>query len=127
LIPQTIKALINNERPTLYGDGSAMRDFMFVDDAVEATIRAAVSRHVHLDPINVVSGDSRPIQFYVEMLAEILNTALEIRYLREKPNGPSLRFSNRKLRETLGHWDAVDMRDGLRREVEAYQNKVGRQ
>jgi UDP-glucose 4-epimerase len=127
LIPQTIKALLNNESPTLYGDGSALRDFMFVADAVEATMRAAVSTHMHLEPINIVSGDSRPIRFYVELLAEILNTSRNIQYLSEKPNGPSLRFSNLRLRETLGHWEAVDMREGLRQEVESYQNTVGQQ
>jgi UDP-glucose 4-epimerase len=125
LIPQAIKALLNNESPTLYGDGSALRDFMFVADAVEATMRAAISPHMHLEPINIVSGDSRPIRFYVELLAEILKTSRDIQYLRERPNGPSLRFSNLRLRETLGHWEAVDMRDGLRQEIESYQNTVG--
>jgi nucleoside-diphosphate-sugar epimerase len=127
LIPQTIKTLLNHESPTLYGDGSALRDFMFVADAVEATIRAALSPHMHLEPINIVSGDSRPIRFYVELLAEILKTQKDIQYLREKPNGTSLRFSNLRLREMLGDWETVDMRDGLSQEIESYRNTVGQQ
>ena len=44
VIPQAIRAVLEGESPVVYGDGSAMRDFLYVDDAVEATVRAGSSR-----------------------------------------------------------------------------------
>lgn len=40
LIPQTIRTLLKGETSVIYGDGSAARDYLYVEDAVEATLRA---------------------------------------------------------------------------------------
>lgn len=121
LIPQTIRQLLAGERPTLWGDGSAERDFLYVDDAAEAALRAAASPLPALGPVNVVRGESVPVREIVAMLVEITGFAEGPRFLEDRPAGASLRFDAGRMRELLGEWPLVPLREGLAREVEAFR------
>jgi nucleoside-diphosphate-sugar epimerase len=125
LIPVAIKALLNHEGPTVYGDGNVLRDFLFVDDAVEATMRAAVAHEKNIGPLNIVSGTSHPIRKIVEFLASLSPNSPPIKYLTDKPGGRSLRFSNALMHEALGDWPTVLIEEGLAREFAAFKQKSG--
>jgi UDP-N-acetylglucosamine/UDP-N-acetylgalactosamine 4-epimerase len=43
VIPKFIKHILNNEQPTIYGDGNQSRDFTFIDNVVEANLRACLA------------------------------------------------------------------------------------
>jgi nucleoside-diphosphate-sugar epimerase len=121
-IPQVIKTLLCNESPVVYGDGSVLRDFMFVGDAVEATIRAAISSREKIEPVNIVSGESKPIREFVEILSGIAGFPGGIKYLLDKPGGRSLQFSNARMLEVLGEWDLFPLEEGLRQEVNYFKD-----
>ena len=122
LIPQLIRRQLQGESPVLYGDGSAERDFLFVDDAVEATLRAAVSSDHRLGPVNIVRGTSVPIRTIAEILAKCIGVSRDITYLKDKPKGYSLRFDNSLMSEVLGTWNLISLEDGLKREVEYFRS-----
>lgn len=118
LIPQTIRQLLQGKSPTLYGNGSAERDFLYIDDVIEATLRAAVDEKQEIGPLNIVRGISKPIRDIVNLLIKITEFSGEIEFILDKPEGYSLNFDNSKMRETLGNWSFVSLEEGLRREVE---------
>lgn len=124
LIPQTIRQLMNGEVPVIFGDGSAERDFLYVEDAVEATLRAAVSPISELSPVNVVRGASSSIRSVVESLVRITGHAAHIQYRADKFAGNSLRFDNSQMRKTLGDWSLVSLDDGLEREVQHMRRRA---
>ena len=117
LIPQTIKTLLKNESPVIYGNGSATRDFMFVGDAVEATLRAAITRQLTPEPINIVSGNAKPVREFVDTLAKLTGFTGVITYDTEKPGGHSLKFDNSRMRSVLGSWELVPLEEGLQAEI----------
>jgi len=119
LIPEAIRQLRRGQAPTVYGDGGAERDFLYVADAVEATIRAALSDRAELGPVNIVRGQSHTIRHVVEILAEAAGFPGRIKYFRDKPLGHSLRFDNALMRELLGQWPLVSLEEGLRREIQS--------
>jgi nucleoside-diphosphate-sugar epimerase len=121
LIPQMIRRLLQGEEPVLYGDGSAERAFLYVSDAVEATLRAAVSNRYEIGPINIVRDASASIRSITETLIRITGFAGGIKYLTDKPNGYPLRFDNRRMREVLGEWNFVSLEEGLKREVDYFR------
>lgn len=123
LIPMAIRALLNHESPVIYGDGSVLRDFLFVDDAVEATLRAAASGVRSLGPVNIVSGTSRPIREIVELLASFSPDSPPVKYLTDKPGGRSLRFSPARMHASLGEWPLVPFDAGLSQEFAAFQQE----
>jgi nucleoside-diphosphate-sugar epimerase len=122
LIPVAIQALLRNESPVVYGDGSLLRDFLYVDDAVEATLRAASVGIEKIDPVNIVSGKSKPIREIVEILIALNGNAGQIKYLLDKPGGRSLQFSSDRMSQILGAWKKVPLEEGLRREVGYFKN-----
>jgi nucleoside-diphosphate-sugar epimerase len=122
LIPIMIRALLRNEPPVLYGDGSAERDYLYVDDAVEALLRAATAESAQVGPVNIVRGSSVTMRALAEILVRVVGFKGEIRYVADKPTGRSLRFDNTRMRELLGQWNFVDLEQGLAREVEYFRS-----
>ena len=122
LIPVAIQALLRNESPVVYGDGNVLRDFLYVEDAVEATIRAATAQIGNIDPVNIVGGRSKNVREIVEILATICGHSKPVAYLMDKPSGRDLQFSNDRMRSLFGCWDLVPLEDGLLREVEHFRS-----
>lgn len=119
LIPQTIRQLRRGDLPTLHGDGGALRDFLYVDDAVEATVRAAALGDL-TGPLNIVRGESRPIREIVEILVGLTGFDGGIKFLTDRDPGRSLRFDAGRMRAALGSWPLVSLEDGLREEADAF-------
>jgi nucleoside-diphosphate-sugar epimerase len=121
LIPVAIQALLRNESPTIYGDGSSERDFLFVEDAVEATARAANIEVEKIDPVNIVSGKSKSVREIVEILTTLCAYRQQAKYLLDKPAGRSFRFCNNRMAELFGSWEMVPLQVGLGLEVEYFK------
>jgi UDP-glucose 4-epimerase len=115
-IPKTIANLMRGRPPYVYGDGSAEVDVLYVDDAVEATVRAATIADA-AGTINVVRGTSHALREIAERLVDIVGFLGQIRYVPDRPQGPSIRFDASLMRASLGSWPLVELDDGLRREV----------
>lgn len=120
LIPTVIRSLLANRAPTVYGDGSVLRDYLYVGDAVEATLRAALAPGI-IGPINVVRGESVALRDIVQLLIRFVGSDLHINFLTEKPNGTSLRFDNDLMIKSLGQWSMTGLEEGLAAEVEAFR------
>jgi nucleoside-diphosphate-sugar epimerase len=120
LIPVAIRTLRAGQAPVIYGDGSALRDYLYVGDAVEATIRAALVEG-SAEPVNIVRGQSVTLKEVVQHLIHLVGNNLEMKLLSDKPNGSSLRFDNRLMAELLGSWSMTSLEDGLAAEVDAFR------
>ncbi len=120
LIPVVIRNLMANQAPVVYGDGSALRDYLYVEDAVEATIRAALIEE-NLEPVNIVCGASVTLKEIVQHLIRLVGSNQSINFLSDKPNGNSLRFDNGRMKKLLGNWVMVDLETGLKAEVGAFR------
>ena len=43
VIPKFIKQLMNDQQPTIYGDGNQSRDFTYIENVIEANLKACLS------------------------------------------------------------------------------------
>ncbi len=64
--------LLSGERPTIFGDGEQTRDFVFVDDVVDALVRAADRGDGLL--VNVGTGVETSVQQLYDTMTEVLGT-----------------------------------------------------
>jgi len=126
LIPVAIQALLRNESPVIHGDGSVQRDLLFVEDAVEVTLRAAVAKIEKLDPVNIVSGKSTSVRQIVEILTALCERTMQATYL-DKPASQSLKFSSDKMTELFGSREMVPLQEGLRQEVAYFRSLIQQQ
>ncbi|HMS83255.1 MAG TPA: NAD-dependent epimerase/dehydratase family protein [Nitrospira sp.] len=120
LIPMIIRNLLAGKAPIIYGDGSALRDYLYVGDVVEATIRAALVQG-NLEPTNIVHGKSTTVKMIARHLIRLVGSDKEIELLLDKPNGSSMRFDNQLMTRSLGSWTMTSLDEGLAAEVAAFR------
>jgi nucleoside-diphosphate-sugar epimerase len=122
VIPKFITAMRAGVAPTIYGDGTQSRDFTHIDDVVAANILALDAVPAAGRIYNIACGRQVSLNELVAKLNEILGTQLDAEYLDPRPGDVmhSLADVGRAERE-LGFKAAVELAQGLRRAIEAYE------
>lgn len=127
VIPALIRRLLvardgRDAQVVVWGDGSATREFLFVEDAARAVV-AALERYESVQPLNLGTGIEVPISELVTTLAEIVQYQGDIVWDAEKPSGaPRRSLDVTRLREELDFVADTGLSTGLRRTVEWYVN-----
>src|SRR3989449_840583 len=114
VVPLFIAAIDLGEPITVYGDGEQSRDFTYVGNVVDATIRAADAPGASGRTFNVAAGSPASVNHVAETIGVILGKPVEKRY--EPPRAGDIRDSWADIsaaRETLGYEPRVDLAAGL--------------
>jgi GDP-L-fucose synthase len=125
VIPALVRKLLaGDEEVVLWGDGSPTREFLYVDDCVEAFCLAA-ERYDGPEPVNLGAGREISIRDLAALIAEVTGFAGEIRWDTSMPNGqPRRSLDASKARELFG-WEArTPLREGLERTVAWYRSTL---
>lgn len=123
VIPLFIRHALSDEPLTVFGDGRQTRDFTYVQNVVEANLRATVANVSSGSVYNVAAGRPRTIRELVATLEEIVGKPLDVRYAPPRPG--DIVHSHAALDRTrieLGWSPSVDFPDGLRRTVDWYRS-----
>jgi UDP-glucose 4-epimerase len=110
--------LLDGGRATIFGDGKQTRDYVYVDDVVDANLRAAESDAN--GPLNIGLGKEKSVLDIVEVLNEHAPDGFQPDHAPERP-GEVLRsaLDPSRAREALG-WEAkVELDDGLKRTLDS--------
>jgi UDP-glucose 4-epimerase len=123
-----IRLALEDREIQVYGDGSQMRDFVYVDDAAEAFLRAGASDDCNGDVFNV--GGAEPISHreLVSLLIEIAGGG-SVRYIPWPPEKKvidigSFHADSSKILRTLGWRPRTTLRDGLTRTIRYYRQHL---
>lgn len=85
VIPIFCKAIISGESPYINGDGNTSRDFTFVENAIQANIKAMLSENIDKHEVmNVACGDQISLNEMIEMLNQISNQNIQSIYRDER-------------------------------------------
>ena len=110
----------------VWGDGSATRDFLYVDDAVDG-ILAAAERYDSSEPVNLGSGREIRIAELAAMVAAAVGFTGVIRYDASRPNGQPRRCLDvGRAAERFGFRARTSFPDGLRQTVDWYLDTLRR-
>lgn len=116
VIPLFITALLQNRAPLIFGDGLQSRDFTFIDNVVDANLRACSAAGVAGEFFNVACGARFTLRDLLAELQTLLGTSVEPRY--EPGRAGDVRHSLAdisKIQSQLGYRAAVGFREGLDR------------
>ena len=123
VIPKFIAAALCGQRPVVFGDGEQTRDFCFIADAVRANLLAASSsRKLSGQVVNIAFGQRTSLNQLLQIIGELTGTRLNPEY-RERRAG-DVRDSLADIgaaKALLGFEPTVDVREGLRRSIEAFR------
>ncbi len=123
LIRKCIEAVDRGDKQVeCWGTGTVSREFLYVDDAAEAIIRAA-ERMDEPVPINLGTGREIPIREIAELIARLTGFEGELSWDTSKPDGQPRRcLDTRRAGELLDWQPQVDLEEGLRRTVQWYRS-----
>lgn len=113
-------------RPTveLWGDGSASREFLYVDDCARAIV-LALAGYEDAEPVNLGTGSEITIRRLAETIAQLTGFSGEIRWDTSKPNGQPRRCLDvSRAQSGFGFTAETSFEDGLRQTVDWYRTAM---
>jgi UDP-glucose 4-epimerase len=112
---------IKNEPITVHGDGGQTRDFVFIDDIVQANLKAATTERVGA-AYNVGTGTSVTIQELAETIVDVTGSTADITHTEGRDG--DIRHSEADIaaiRAEFGYEPTVSLREGLEQTIEWYR------
>jgi GDP-L-fucose synthase len=125
LVRKCVEAVKKGEKQIVcWGDGSATREFLYVDDCAEAIV-LATERYDGGEPVNVGAGFEISIRDLTEKIAELVGFCGQIVWDTSQPNGQPRRcVDTTRAEEEFGFKATVSLEDGLRRTVGWYTTRI---
>jgi UDP-glucose 4-epimerase len=122
VIPKFITAMMAGRPPTIFGDGKQSRDFTYVQDVVNANLRALEAPKAPGSAINVARGERHTLLQLVDLLNDILGTDFEPTFAPARQGDVRHSHASTVLaRGLLGYEPSVTFREGLERTVEWFK------
>lgn len=120
VITNFVNQVLANESPVIYGDGFQTRDFIYVEDIVQANLLALKPMPTAFSVYNVASGNSITLHQLIEALSELTGRALQPEYRPERRKDIRHSLANIELiHETLGFTPSHEFKAGLQAVLEA--------
>jgi len=119
VIPCFLRQALQNGTLVIHGDGNQTRDYVYVDDVVNAMVAAATAPSINKLVINVGSGDETSIRDLVRKVIDVTQGSPEIVYNPRTDSGVSRMSADLSLAaQKLGYRPQVSLETGLRLTLE---------
>jgi nucleoside-diphosphate-sugar epimerase len=120
VISRFIDALLNEEQPTIYGDGEQSRDFTYISNVVDANLKAAESDAAVGQVINIATGQRVTINQVFEMLKRLTGRSnLQAKYAPTRTGDVRDSLADLSLARSLLEYEPrVQLEDGLRSTID---------
>ena len=121
-----IPQMLQDQPPTIFGDGSATRDFTFVKNNVHANGLAMTEPAAAGEVLNIACGRSIRVIEIVEAINRILGKNLQPRFAPARPGDIQHSCSSiAKAQRVLHYQPLVDFEEGLRETIAWYRRELG--
>ena len=119
MVPLFITAIAAGEQVTIFGDGEQSRDFTYVANVVDATVRAADAQGANGRIFNVAAGSPASVNDVAAAIARIVGKPVEQTYAPPRPGDIRNSWADVSAAcEILGYTPLVGLEEGLQRTIE---------
>lgn len=126
VIPKFIKQLLNGEQPTINGDGKQSRDFTYIENVIEANLKACHASHeVAGEVFNIAFGGREYLNDIYNGLVEALGVNIKPVYGPDRPG--DIKHSNAdisKAKAMLGYEPDWSFERGINAAIDWYKNNL---
>jgi UDP-N-acetylglucosamine 4-epimerase len=124
VIPIFVKALLNNESPTIFGDGEQSRDFTYIENVVEANLKACKATNQACgEAFNIAYGERITINVLYNKLSELLGKKIKPTYAPERQGDIKHSLADiSKARELIKYNPKYDLNTGLKMTIKRYMD-----
>lgn len=106
--------LENKETPTIFGDGEQTRDFVFVNDVVEANMKAAVTSNCTGEYFNIATGKKITLNQLLKVLCDIYGIDFNVHYEEARKGDIKESFANIGKANSILKWSpSIELTQGL--------------
>ncbi|NLX59369.1 MAG: SDR family oxidoreductase [Phycisphaerae bacterium] len=124
-IPAFVSRMLRGERPVVFGTGEQSRDFTFVDNVVQANLKAAEATVDGPVVANIGCGRGISLNEIIGVVNGLLGTSLEPVYEAARAGDILHSWADvSAARRLIGYEPSVDFQDGLRRAIEWYRQNL---
>lgn len=123
VIPLFVESALKQQAPFINGDGATSRDFTYVENAVQANIKAClapgITKH---EVVNIAVGDVTTLNQLWKYICDIAGIDLQPRYREERKGDVKHSLANvSKAQQLIGYRPVVTIQQGLQTTVEWYK------
>ena len=126
VIPKFIMMLMNGEQPTINGDGKQSRDFTYIENVIEANLKACLASHeVAGQAFNIAYGGREYLIDIYYSLTKALGVDIEPKFGPDRAG--DIKHSNADIsnaREMLGYAPDYDFKHGLNEAIAWYKENL---
>lgn len=119
VIPQFMYQILGEGSVIVFGDGHQIRDFVYIDDVVDALVATLDAPNVNRQIINVGSGTGTSINSLIEQLERVTQRRANVLYNTDSSSGLSRLVADlERAGQLLGYEPRIDLVTGLRNLME---------
>ncbi len=122
VITHFIRAALKGEDIVIFGNGNAVRDFVFVEDVARANVMAMNYPNTQFEIFNIGSGAETKVKDLAEMIIKLTNSPSQIVY--KEPRMGDIVYSCAdvsKAKSILGFETKVSLEEGLKKTIEYFR------
>ena len=126
-VPTFILRALKNEPLEIFGDGTQGTDHLFVEDAIEATIKLFESGKIPEKAVEIGSGVEITVNEIAKKIIELTNSRSEIKYVpmrRGETEHTKIKADISYLRDIIGFTPKLSFDEGLSKTIDYYKSLV---
>jgi GDP-L-fucose synthase len=123
IIPALIRKCFEDEELVVWGDGSPVRDFLYVEDLAEGVILAAELLNTH-EPVNLGTGTETSVGQLVDLVVQLTGFKGKVSYDPSMPKGQPRRVASmERAKSLLGFRPHHTIEEGLRKTIDWWRER----
>jgi UDP-glucose 4-epimerase len=120
VVPLFVTAIADGRPVTIYGDGEQSRDFTYVGNVVDATIRAGAAADASGAIFNIAAGAPGSVNLLADTIGRILDRPVEKQHAEPRPGDVRDSWADVSAAErVLGYRPSIGLEDGLRLTIDS--------
>lgn len=123
LIAVALGKVLNHEPITVFGDGSAIRDYIYISDLVEAVCQILCLEDARNMTLNIGSGIGYSINEVLDIISGVVNEELDIKYIESRKSDVSSIILNIEKLKTLIDFSPRTLEEGVKEFYSYLQNE----
>jgi len=119
-----VDKLLNDKTPTIFGDGSQTRDYLYVEDAVEAALICTGLTRANLIPIfNIGTGKETSVNEIYSLISKMIGKNIKPIFAQAKAGDLKRScLDSSKIKKDLGWQPKDDLKEGLKKTIEWFKS-----
>jgi nucleoside-diphosphate-sugar epimerase len=124
-IPAFVTSILQDQPPTVYGDGEQSRDFTYIDNIVQANLLAARASKTGGQVVNIACGQKITINAIIQMINSIVGKSVKPRYAPPRAGDVKHSLADiQKAKSLIGYEPIVPFKEGLEKAIIWYRENL---